>query len=127
MLKPRPKRSFKADHTELAERLECLTFHKAPAKVWLGRHAGDRRNISSQDQRQPQPALSEGGNGPPLVLLHTIRTQLEYFRELVPKLTSSRFTRPGHGHSPIDMSAAFDEPYFRGAIVAFSKKLDLKM
>lgn len=26
------------------------------------------------------------GGGPPLVLLHTIRTQLEYFRALVPPL-----------------------------------------
>jgi pimeloyl-ACP methyl ester carboxylesterase len=72
----------------------------------------------------------KAGSGPPLVLLHTIRTQLEYFRELVPKLTSN-FTvyavdLPGHGYSTIDMSAAFDEPYFRGAIVAFIKKLDLK-
>ena len=29
----------------------------------------------------------KAGEGPPLLLLHTIRTQLEYFRELAPLLT----------------------------------------
>ena len=48
------------------------------------------------------------GNGPPLVLLHTIRTQLEYFRALAP-LLSEKYTvyavdLAGHGHSPIDRS-----------------------
>jgi pimeloyl-ACP methyl ester carboxylesterase len=72
----------------------------------------------------------KAGNGPPLVLLHTIRTQLEYFRELIPKLTKN-FTvyavdLPGHGHSPIDPGATYDEPYFRTAIVGFFERLDLR-
>ncbi len=72
----------------------------------------------------------KAGSGPPLVLLHTIRTQLEYFRDLVPMLTGN-FTvyaidLPGHGHSPIDRSATYDEPYFRTAIVGFIERLDLK-
>ena len=29
------------------------------------------------------------GEGPPLVLMHTIRTQLEYFRALLPALARS--------------------------------------
>jgi pimeloyl-ACP methyl ester carboxylesterase len=46
------------------------------------------------------------GNGPPLVVLHTIYTQLEYFRALAP-LLAEKFTvyavdLPGHGRSPID-------------------------
>ena len=54
------------------------------------------------------------GNGPPILLLHTIRTQLEYFRDLAP-LLATKFTvhvidLPGHGYSPIDDSASFDEP-----------------
>jgi pimeloyl-ACP methyl ester carboxylesterase len=70
------------------------------------------------------------GSGPPMVLLHTIRGQLEYFRDLVPRL-AERYTiyavdMPGHGHSPIDRSANFEEPYFRGAIVSFIERLDLR-
>jgi pimeloyl-ACP methyl ester carboxylesterase len=46
------------------------------------------------------------GDGPPLVLIHTIRTQLEYFRGLAPVLAKSytvyAIDLPGHGHSPID-------------------------
>lgn len=70
------------------------------------------------------------GEGPPLVLLHTIRTQLEYFRDMAPILAKS-FTvyavdLPGHGHSPIDTAAAFDEPYLRKGVVGFLETLDLR-
>ncbi|MGH9807044.1 MAG: alpha/beta fold hydrolase, partial [Terriglobia bacterium] len=67
------------------------------------------------------------GGGPPLLLLHTIRTQLEYFRSLAPLLATSHTVYavdlPGHGHSPIDASASFDEPYFRQAIIHFIEEL----
>jgi len=64
---------------------------------------------------KPSLRYAKLGNGPPLVLLHTIRTQLEYFRALAP-LLAEKFTvyavdLPGHGHSPIDRSAQYDEPY----------------
>lgn len=70
------------------------------------------------------------GKGAPLVLLHTIRTQLEYFRDLAP-LLAEKFTvyavdLPGHGHSPIDPAAAFDESYMRRGIVGFLETLDLR-
>ncbi|MGJ4946063.1 alpha/beta fold hydrolase [Bradyrhizobium sp. HKCCYLS1011] len=69
------------------------------------------------------------GNGPPLLLLHTIRTQLEYFRSLAPLLAKSHtvytIDLPGHGHSPIDPSASFDEPYFRQAVIRFIEELNL--
>jgi pimeloyl-ACP methyl ester carboxylesterase len=69
------------------------------------------------------------GSGPPLLLIHTIRTQLEYFRSLAPLLARSHtvyvIDLPGHGHSPIDPSASFDEPYFRRAIVRLIEALDL--
>ena len=69
------------------------------------------------------------GNGPPLVLMHTIRTQLEYFRSLAPLLAKSytvyAIDLPGHGHSPIDPLAQLDEPYFRQAVVGFIEKLNL--
>jgi len=69
------------------------------------------------------------GAGPPLVLVHTIRTQLENFRGLAPLLAKSHtvyaIDLPGHGHSQIDPSAPLDEPYFRQAVIAFIEKLNL--
>ena len=68
------------------------------------------------------------GSGPPLLLIHTIRTQLEYFRSLAPLLARSHtvyaIDLPGHGHSPIDPSATYDEPYFRQAVVRFIEELN---
>jgi pimeloyl-ACP methyl ester carboxylesterase len=69
------------------------------------------------------------GEGPPLVLIHTIRTQLEYFRSLAPVLAKSytvyAIDLPGHGHSPIDPLARFDEPYLRQGVIGFIEKLNL--
>ena len=69
------------------------------------------------------------GSGPPLILVHTIRTQLENFRSLAPILAKSHtvyaIDLPGHGHSPIDPRAPLDEPYFRQSVIAFIEKLDL--
>lgn len=70
------------------------------------------------------------GSGKPLVLLHTIRTQLDYFDKIVPILakdfTVYAIDLPGHGYSSIDTHATYDEPYFRAAIVSFIEKLDLR-
>jgi pimeloyl-ACP methyl ester carboxylesterase len=62
--------------------------------------------------------------------LHTIRTQLEYFRYLAP-LRADNFTvyavdLPGHGRSPIDKAAPYDEPYLRQGIIQFIERLDLR-
>ena len=69
------------------------------------------------------------GEGPPLVLVHTIRTQLEYFGRLAPLLAKSytvyAIDLPGHGHSPIDPRAPFDEPYFRQGVIGFIETLGL--
>lgn len=69
------------------------------------------------------------GSGPPLLLVHTIRTQLEYFHRLEPFLAKSytvyAIDLPGHGHSPIDARARFDEPYFRQGVIGFIEKLNL--
>lgn len=69
------------------------------------------------------------GSGPPLLLIHTIRTQLEYFRSLAPLLAGAHtvyaIDLPGHGHSPIDPGANFDEPYFRQAVIRFIEELNL--
>jgi pimeloyl-ACP methyl ester carboxylesterase len=72
----------------------------------------------------------KSGNGPPLVRLHTIRTQIEYFRSLAP-LLAEKFTvyavdMPGHGFSSVDTTQKYDEPYLRWGIVEFLKTLDLR-
>ncbi|MBG0801054.1 alpha/beta fold hydrolase [Methylocystis sp. H4A] len=68
------------------------------------------------------------GKGPVLVLLHTLRTQLDLFEKVVPELTKS-FTvyavdYPGHGYSDIP-AAKYDADYFVGTIEGFLDALDL--
>jgi pimeloyl-ACP methyl ester carboxylesterase len=47
----------------------------------------------------------KAGNGDPLILLHTIRTQLDYFENVIPQLakhhTVYAIDLPGHGYSSI--------------------------
>jgi pimeloyl-ACP methyl ester carboxylesterase len=69
------------------------------------------------------------GTGPPLVLLHTVRTQLDYFQRVVPAL-QDRFTVyaldfPGMGWSDVVPGARHGEPELRGAVVEFIRTLDL--
>ncbi|MDX3630711.1 alpha/beta hydrolase, partial [Streptomyces europaeiscabiei] len=56
----------------------------------------------------------KAGTGAPLVLLHTVRTQAEHFRRLIP-LIADRYTvyaldLPGMGYSEIVPGASYDEP-----------------
>jgi len=71
----------------------------------------------------------KAGEGAPLLLMHTIRTQLDYFEAVIPQLakyyTVYAVDLPGHGYSSIDTKAAYDEPYMRRHLVSFIKKLDL--
>ena len=71
----------------------------------------------------------KAGSGQPLILLHTIRTQLDYFHEAIPalakKYTVYALDLPGHGHSSIDTRANYDEPYLRSAVIAFIDRLGL--
>ncbi|MEU0881250.1 alpha/beta hydrolase [Lentzea sp. NPDC005914] len=71
-----------------------------------------------------------GGSGTPLVLLHTVRTQAEHFRQLVP-LVQQRYTvyaldLPGMGHSQIVPGASYDEPAMRDAVKSLVTQLDLR-
>jgi len=68
------------------------------------------------------------GKGPALVLLHTLRTQLDLFQKVIPEL-SKRFTvyapdYPGHGYSGIP-NARYDANFFTDSAEAFLDKLDL--
>jgi pimeloyl-ACP methyl ester carboxylesterase len=69
------------------------------------------------------------GSGPALVLMHTIRTQLDYFHRVIPQLWDS-FTvyavdLPGMGWSDIVPGAHHEEPDLRAAVVEFVTGLDL--
>jgi pimeloyl-ACP methyl ester carboxylesterase len=69
------------------------------------------------------------GKGPTLVLLHTLRTQLDLFEKVVPEL-SKHFTiyavdYPGHGYSDIP-KARYDATFFTAAVEGFLNKLDLR-
>jgi pimeloyl-ACP methyl ester carboxylesterase len=68
------------------------------------------------------------GKGPALVLLHTLRTQLDLFEKVVPEL-SKHFTvyaldYPGHGYSDIP-AARYDANFFVDSVEGFLDKLDL--
>lgn len=69
------------------------------------------------------------GNGPPLVLLHTIRTQLDYYEKLVPMLSTQYqvivIDLLGHGQSSIS-DVEYTEEFFRRMTKEFITKLDLK-
>jgi pimeloyl-ACP methyl ester carboxylesterase len=70
------------------------------------------------------------GTGPPLVLLHTVRTQLDYFQRVLPALwdefTVYALDLPGMGWSDIVPGARYGEPELRGAVVEFIRTLDLR-
>jgi pimeloyl-ACP methyl ester carboxylesterase len=69
------------------------------------------------------------GSGPVLVLVHTIRTQLDYFHRVIPQLwdafTVYAVDLPGMGWSDIVPGAHYEEPDLRGAVVEFVTGLDL--
>lgn len=82
------------------------------------------------DRIQGRLRYLTGGNGAPLVLLHTVRTQAEHFRHLIP-LVQQRYTvysldLPGMGYSQIVPGASYDEPAMRAAVKRLLTQLDLR-
>lgn len=72
----------------------------------------------------------KAGSGPmPLILVHTVRTQLDHFQFVIPKLlhafTVYAIDMPGMGWSDITPGASYTEPALRRAIVEFVTALDL--
>jgi pimeloyl-ACP methyl ester carboxylesterase len=69
------------------------------------------------------------GRGRPLVLLHTLRTQLDYFQKLLPPLKSQYqvyvLDLPGHGQSTL-VPTDYTEELFRKSVTEFIKQLDLR-
>jgi pimeloyl-ACP methyl ester carboxylesterase len=71
----------------------------------------------------------KAGRGPNLVLLHTLRTQLDLFEKIVPELANS-FTvhaldYPGHGYSDIP-EARYDAEFFIRSVEQYLDALDLR-
>jgi pimeloyl-ACP methyl ester carboxylesterase len=69
------------------------------------------------------------GSGPNLVLLHTLRTQLDLFEKVVPELarefTVYALDYPGHGYSDIPQ-ARYDADFFVRVVERFLDALDLR-
>src|SRR5436309_1442360 len=71
-----------------------------------------------------------GGTGAPLILLHTVRTQAEHFRHLIPlvvdQYTVYALDLPGMGYSEIVAGASYEEPAMRAAVKRLIAQLDLR-
>lgn len=69
------------------------------------------------------------GDGPPLVLMHTVRTQLDHFQRLIPLLTHRyrvyAVDFPGMGWSDIVPGAGYGHDDLVAAIVEFVRGLEL--
>ena len=78
----------------------------------------------------PKVRFIRAGRGPALLLMHTVRTQLDIFQRVIPKLlnefTVYAFDYPGFGWSEIVPGADYQEPAFRQHVVQFVKQLDLR-
>ena len=70
------------------------------------------------------------GEGPPVLLLHTIRNRLEYSYKvsdlLKKKYTLYLLELPGFGDSPININTKYDQEFFTNCIVDFIKEKKLK-
>jgi pimeloyl-ACP methyl ester carboxylesterase len=82
------------------------------------------------DRGQGRLRYLTGGTGSPLVMLHTVRTQAEHFRHLIP-LVQERYTLyaldlPGMGYSQIVPGASYQEPAMRTAVKELVTRLDLR-
>lgn len=86
--------------------------------------------IASSQAGQGRLRYLMGGTGAPLILLHTVRTQAEHFRHLIP-LVQQRYTvyaldLPGMGYSQIVPGASYEEPAMRAAVKSLITQLDLR-
>jgi pimeloyl-ACP methyl ester carboxylesterase len=95
-------------------------------KTWSGGRGGIKSLRRSDGSRL---RYFTTGTGPPLVVLHTVRTQLDYFQRVLPALwdefTVYALDLPGMGWSDIVAGARYGEPELRSAVVEFIRNLDL--
>ncbi len=71
----------------------------------------------------------EVGHGPALVLLHTLRTQLDMFQKIIPELSKHfrvyALDYPGHGFSDIP-TVEYTPEFFTDVVAKFLEQLDIK-
>lgn len=94
-----------------------------------GDHQSHHRPACEIWRPRGNAALPQDGDRHPLVLLHTVRTQAEHFRHLIP-LIADRYTvyaldLPGMGYSEIVPGASYDEPAMRAGVERLLTELDL--
>jgi pimeloyl-ACP methyl ester carboxylesterase len=69
------------------------------------------------------------GSGPALVLLHTLRTQLDMFQKVIPELAKSfrvyALDYPGHGHSDAP-DADYAAEFFVASVAGFLDRLNIE-
>ena len=104
---------------EITDRRYTMTWSRGRGEVkFLRRSDGSRLRYFTT------------GTGPPLVLLHTVRTQLDYFQRILPALwdafTVYALDLPGMGWSDVVPGARYDEPELRSAVVEFVRALELR-
>jgi pimeloyl-ACP methyl ester carboxylesterase len=107
-----------------------MTSHVEPGIRIPGTTSHFLDPILSGDRGQGRLRYLSGGTGAPLVLLHTVRTQAEHFRHLIP-LVHDQYTvyaldLPGMGYSEIVAGASYDEPAMRAAVNRLIEQLDLR-
>src|SRR5689334_1555890 len=95
-----------------------------------GTHSGFLAPFAPDERGQGRLRYLTGGTGAPLVLLHTVRTQAEHFRHLIP-LVRERYTvyaldLPGMGYSQIVPGASYEELAMREAVKSLITRLDLR-
>jgi pimeloyl-ACP methyl ester carboxylesterase len=108
-----------------------MPFNEIPDQhytmTWSGGH-GEVKFLRRSDGSRLR--YFTAGTGAPLVLLHTVRTQLDYFQRVVPALwdefTVYSLDLPGMGWSDIVAGARYGEPELRSAVIEFVKALDLR-
>ncbi len=93
---------------------------------WLP--SGEERTVTLPNQSDIRYIIT--GQGPTLILLHTLRTQLDAFQSLIPLLTP-HFTvyaidLPGHGYSSTPDGSPQNEPFFRESVQQFIQALELQ-
>ena len=95
-------------------------------RSWSNGH-GDVRFFTRRDGSRLRYYTT--GTGPPLVLIHTVRSQLDYFQRVIPLLwdhyTIHAVDLPGMGWSDIVPGARYEEPQLRSAVVEFVSGLNL--
>ncbi len=71
----------------------------------------------------------DAGQGPPLVLLHTLRTQLDVFQKIIPELSKHfkvyALDYPGHGFSDIP-PVEYSPEFFTNVVAGFLEQLNIK-